>query len=174
MEKRILRPRKEADEENNRPAKRNKRAFSTIECSVQMKAAQTVNFPSWSTQQLRSVRMEAVQTAKSSNISTQTDCCLAATNAQLTTELIAMHNLLQQKDGKYIEMLERCYLLKEKLTTENHERSLEIARLKQIQLMQNAPLIEIAIDSKLIKIRMLVIIFDAILLLFQTSPTPSF
>lgn len=125
MEKRVLRPRKEPEKENcqHQPVKRTRRAISTIERST-----------------FREV--QEVQPMKRSS-STQTDCCLTVTNALLTQELIAKNDFIQQKDQKYINMLERSYLQKEKLSSQIHEQQLEIARLnQQIQSIQNAPLIE--------------------------------
>lgn len=126
MEKRILRSGKELNKENRQPqpAKRTKRAFSTIERST--------------------FRVDVLQPMKRlSSSSTQTDCCLTVTNAQLTQELIAKNDLLQQKDQKYINMLERSYLQKERQLSQIGDQKLEIAGLKQqLQLMQAAPLIE--------------------------------
>lgn len=171
MEKRILRPRKEvakenvrsrkeATKENVRPAKRIKRAISTIECPPQMKAAQVAVV----SKQIRmkpvnrikkemliedNEEMIAAQVPKISSVSTQTDCCLAATNAQLVQELIAKNNLLQRKDQKYIEMLETFYMQKERLTKENREKSSEIAQLTQrLQLIETEPLIGVANNGK--------------------------
>lgn len=174
MDRRVLRPRKETGKENLQPTKRTQRAFSTIERSVQMKAvelAKSSNVPKESGKENlqpakrvqrafstveRSVQMEAVELAKSSNarankitkssnVSTQTDCLLTATNAQLTHELILKNELIQKKDQKYIEMLEQFYLQKERLTSENREKTLEITDLREhIRLLQNQPLIELA------------------------------
>lgn len=128
MQKRVLRPRKGTAEENcqPQPVKRTRRAISTIERSTVrvFEKFQSVN--------------------RSSSISTQTECCLTVTNALLTHELMAKDNIIQQKDQKYIIMLERSYLQKERLLSQIHEQQMEIVRLnQQIQLMQNAPLIEI-------------------------------
>lgn len=127
MEKRILRPRKEPQKENVQlqPAKRARRAISTIERS---------NF--------RAV-VDVRPVKRSLSSSTQTDCCLTATNAQLTQELIAKNHLIQEKDQKYIKMLQTFYLQKEQMVSQISQQQLEIAELnQQIQLMQNAPLVE--------------------------------
>lgn len=130
MERRILRPRKEPQKENVQlqPAKRARRAISTIERS---------NFRAIA--DVRPVK-------RSSSSSTQTECfgcCLTATNAQLTQELIAKTRLIEQKDQKYLEFLEMFYLQKEEMVSQISQQHLEIAELKhQIELMQNAPLVE--------------------------------
>lgn len=92
MDKRVLRPRIAIEQENR---KRCRRAFSTIDRIVVNKVAQT---------------------GKMSIASTQTDDCLSATNAKLTLQLIDSNNLLEQKNQKYIQMLQNFFLTKEKLT----------------------------------------------------------
>lgn len=127
MEKRVLRPRKEPEKENYQPqpVKRTRRAISTIERRIFREC----------------VEVQSVKCLSTS--STQTDCCLTVTNALLTQELIAKNDCIQQKDQKYIAMLERSYLQKERLLSQIHEQQSDIARLnQQIQSMQNAPLIE--------------------------------
>lgn len=132
MEKRQLRSRncKGVEKENvqPQPARRIRRAISTVEGCLMMKA---------------------VKPMKLANASSQTDNCLAATNAQLTQELIGQNNLLKEKDKKYINMLERYFLDKEKLTAENREKNIEIARLKNdIEQLQSQPLVEVAINGE--------------------------
>lgn len=123
MEKRALRPRKVAAKENLQPAKRTKRAISCFE-RIPKAAEQALNIAHVST-------------------STQTENCLVATNAELTRQLIAANNLLHQKDKKYIEMLEKFYLLKEKLMDEN--RLLK----ERIQSLEIEPLVQVAVNGKL-------------------------
>lgn len=126
MEKRVLRPRnhdKAIEIAQLQPAKRNRRAMSTIERS----------------QQLKKVPPTIVST-----MSTQTDDCLAATNAKLAAELIGQNNLLREKDCKYIKMLQQYFMEKERLTTENVRMRLEIAQLRErMEQMENEPLIDV-------------------------------
>lgn len=75
---------------------------------------------------------------------TPTEYCLASTNAQLVQELIVKDNLIQERDQKYIEMLERFFVEKTHLTEENKEQKMEIVRLNaRITEMENMPLIPI-------------------------------
>lgn len=119
MEKRILRSRGLAAKENLQPAKRTKRAISCFE-RVPKAAREAFNIAHVST-------------------TTQTESCLVATNAELTRQLIAANHLLHQKDQKYVEMLEKFYLLKEKLMDEN--RLLKV----RIQSLEIEPLIQVAV-----------------------------
>lgn len=152
MEKRVLRPRSRKDIEmentNRQPAKRTRRAISTIEKgNVNPQPAKIIKRTISTIE--RCLQLKQVQPMKFSNVSSQTDDCLAATNAQLAQELIAKTNLLQENDQKYIKMLGRYYLEREKLLMENREKSLEIAQLKErIEHMQNEPLVEIAKNGK--------------------------
>lgn len=127
MEKRVLRPREVATKQNLQPAKRNKRAISCFE-RVPKAAEQAFNIAHVTT---------------STTTSTQTENCLIATNAELTRQLIAVNNLLLQKDQKYIEMLEKSYLLKDKLMDEN--RLLK----KRIHSLEIEPLVQVAVNGKL-------------------------
>lgn len=131
MEKRILRPRnhdKGIDFAQRQPAKRNRRAMSTIERS----------------QQVIIVPPTIVPPTIVSTTSTQTEDCLAATNAKLAAELIHQNNLLREKDLKYIEMLQQYFMEKEKLTAENVRMRLEIVQLRErIERMENEPLIDV-------------------------------
>lgn len=135
MEKRVLRSRarKVIEKENvqPQPAKRNRRAISTIECRTQLKMAHTV------------------ETAKIFNASTQTDDCLISTIEQLTQELITKSNQLHQKDQKYIEMMQKYYLERERLREENRDKTLEIAQLKErLDHLQSVPLVQIEVNGK--------------------------
>lgn len=133
------------------PAKRTRRAFSTVERgsrkditkeNVQLQPAKRTNRAFSSIE--RGKQLKELQPGKFSNASSQTDKCLAATNAKLTQELIANNDLLQKKDQNYIEILQKYYFEREKLTTENREKSLEIAQLKeQIERLQNEPLVDV-------------------------------
>lgn len=142
MEKRTLRPRKFAAKENIQPAKRTRRAFSTIERIVHTESPQMKRTKSPQTVQVKNVSF--VQ-----NIQTQTECCLEATNAKLVEQLIAKNNLLQLKDQKYIQMLQRFYLVKEQLTAEIQQKTVEINGLNErIRLMENEPLIDVEPNGK--------------------------
>lgn len=123
MEKRVLRSRVMFAMDNIQPAKRTKRAISCFE-RVPKAAEQPINIDHMST-------------------ATQTENCLVATNAELTRQLIAANNSLQQKDQRYIEMLEKFYLQKEKLTEQN--RSLKA----RIQSLEIEPLVQVAVNGKL-------------------------
>lgn len=136
MEKRVLRSRVGKEKENilYQPAKRTRRAISTIECIAQLKSAAA-----------------ASETKKKIDASSQTsDDCLASTVRQLTGELIAKGNLLLQKDQKYIEMMQMYYLERETLRADNREKTLEIIQLNErIVNLQNMPLVPIEINGKL-------------------------
>lgn len=125
---RRLRPRKPTGKENVQPAKRTRRAFSTVE--------RTVHF--------EEVVIESKKNAGVQTEQTPTEYCLASTNAQLVQELIVKDNLIQERDQKYIEMLERFCVEKTHLTEENKEQRMEIVRLNaRITEMENMPLIPI-------------------------------
>lgn len=127
MENRVLQPRKAKltakESIHIQPAKRVKRAQSCMERAP--KAA------------------ERVFNIAHVSSSTQTENCLVATNAELTRQLIAANSLLQQKDQKYIEMLQKFYLLKEKLLDEN--RMLK----ERVQSLETEPLVQVAVNGKL-------------------------
>lgn len=158
MEKRILRPRKEnarPREEEPRPAKRNRRAQSTIERCNPMDAAESIVRPAKRNRRALTTieRCNPMYAARNSvkvvQVSTQTECCLAATNAQLTQQLIVKNDLLQLKDKKYIEMLEKFFLQKEKLQAQMREKNVEIDQLQQrILAMEQKPLVEVDAESR--------------------------
>lgn len=59
-------------------------------------------------------------------------------------------NLLQQKDQKYIEMMEKYYLETEKLRAENREKTLQIIQMtERIDNLQNVPLVPIEVNGKM-------------------------
>lgn len=151
MEKRILRNRacKEIEKENvlPQPAKRTRRAFSTIECQIQYKTIASAAAKIAAGEKI----ITAPKTAKFSNASSQTDDdCLVSTIKLLTQELMAKGNLLYQKDQKYIEMMEKYYLERESLRMDNREKKLKIIKLKErIDNLQNIPLVPIEVIGKL-------------------------
>lgn len=153
---RRLRPRKPLEKENIQPAKRTRRALSPIEQTVRTAIGEKNILPGKRARRAFSTieREPANQSKKKidfQNVQTQTDtnCCLASTNVQLVRELIAQNNLIQQKDQKYIKMLERFYLEKTQLTAENEEQNLEIARLNaRIHKMESEPLVHIDCNGK--------------------------
>lgn len=170
MEKRVLRPRnhdKETEIAQLQPAKRNRRAMSTIECSQQGKKVPIVEtILSTTSNHAKGIEIAQLQPAKRnrramttiersqqvkkvppkivSTTSTQTDNCLVATNAKLAAELIGQNNLMREKDRKYIEMLQQYFIEKERLTAENVRMRLEITQLRErIERMENEPLIDV-------------------------------
>lgn len=163
MEKRVLRSRagKEIEKENilPQPAKRVRRAISTIEFGTQMNSAAAKK----ATASAAKMVAAAAKTAKKakpgtfSDVSTQTvDDSLVSTIRMITGELIAKTNLLHQKDQKYIEMMEHYYLEREKLRAENGAKDLQIAQLNErINTFQNIPLVPIEIDGKMISRRII-------------------
>lgn len=143
MEKRVLRSRVAKEVEKGyilpQPAKRTRRAFSTIESVTQLKmsAATKTAAPS--------------KTKIFSDASSQTDDnCLVTTIRQLTEEFIAKSNLLHHKDQKYIEMMQKYYLEREGLRAKNREKTLEIIQLRErIVGLQNIPLVPIEVYGEL-------------------------
>lgn len=136
MAQRVLRPRKQIEivalqpktvAALSQPAKRNRRAISTIERGA-----------------LQSV-------CSVSTVSTQTDnCLLSATNAKLVEQLIEKNRMIEEKDQQYIQMLERFFLMKERLTAETSEQSEEIARLTEtIRAIRAEPLVHLVNDGRL-------------------------
>lgn len=135
MTKRVLRPRKEIQmvtfhpevpmASSFQPAKRTRRAISTIERIVH---------------QIQSVY----------SVSTQTDdCLLSATNAKLVDELIEKNRTIEKKDQQYIQILERFYLEKEKMAAEIREKRDKIARLTEaIQAIQAEPLVQLVNNGR--------------------------
>lgn len=163
MEKRILRPRKEPEKENRepQPAKRTGRAISTIERCKEPEKKNREHQPAKRTRRAIStierstfrVNSNVQPIKRKSSSSTQTDCCLTATNAQLTQELIAMKNIIQQKDQRYIDILEQSYLQKERFESRIRDQQSEIAELtQQIQLIRNAPLVELENNGEMMQL----------------------
>lgn len=160
MEKRVLRShaRKEIEKENvirqPQPAKRTRRAISTIECQTQYKTAAEAKRV---TLAAKAMVAAAAQTAAAaarktqfSDTSSQTDNCLISTIQQLTLELIAKGEIIQQKDQKYIEMMEKYYLERERLQAESREKTLQIVQLTQrIDNLEHVPLVLIEANGRL-------------------------
>lgn len=85
-----------------------------------------------------------------STVSTQTDnCLLSATNAKLVDQLIEKNRMIEKKDQQYIQMLERFYLVKERLSAENREKRDEIAQLTEaIRTIRAEPLVHFVNDGR--------------------------
>lgn len=70
--------------------------------------------------------------------------CLAATNAQLCQQLIERNKALEEKDQKYIALLEKFYLQREKWQTQLQEKNSEIDRLRErVMELEKIPLVEV-------------------------------
>lgn len=182
MNDRVLRPRKNVEQENVRPAKRTRRAFTTIErmpetCNEKLAksvdmftrtgdclAATIVKLTSQKNRKYgeqenirpakrtgrafttieRMPETSHEKVDKSVDMSTQTGNCLAATNAKLTSQLIASNEQLEQKNQKYIVMLEKFFLTKEKMEAKNQALERENEHLKgRWEMLQNHPLVQI-------------------------------
>lgn len=131
MDKRALRFRttdKEVENVEPQPAKRIRRAMSTIEHSRQVNTVPSTNVSPTST-------------------STQTKDCLAVTNAKLKGELVVLHDLSDRKDQKYVKMLQQYFEMKTHLEKNNLEMQQEAAKLRErIERMEkekNAPLVDV-------------------------------
>lgn len=129
MDKRAHRIRtsdKEVVKTEPQPAKRIRRAMSTIENRRQVNTVPSKNI---------------------SPTSTQANDCLAVTNAKLKEELIVLHDLSYRKDQKYIKMLQQYFKMKTLLEENNLEMQQEAAklreRIKRMEKEKNAPLVDV-------------------------------
>lgn len=129
MDKRALRFRtsdKEVENVEPQPAKRIRRAMSTIEHSRQVNTVPSTNV---------------------SLTSTKMKDCLAVTNAKLKEELVVLHDLSDRKDQKYVKMLQQYFKMKTLLEKNNLEMQQEAAKLRErIERMENeknAPLVDV-------------------------------
>lgn len=71
-----------------------------------------------------------------------------AVNLELSQKVIAQNELIQEKDKKYIEFLEKFYLRSEKIQAEIRDKDAEIFKLRErIEQLEKIPLVNIEDNS---------------------------